>query len=122
MGTTRPQRRLPGPGPLFNYGGGGTRHGLLEAEAEALFARQGHRCAVCRSTSPGAGGSRWAVDHDHRLAETHGHDPLVGCRRCVRAILCNGCNIMLGGAGDVPAVLRAGADYLDRWRAQVARA
>ena len=56
--------------------------------------------------------SDWAADHDHALAAEHGHDPRRGCRRCFRALLCRGCNLMLGWARDRPEVLERGADYL----------
>jgi hypothetical protein len=54
----------------------------------------------------------WAVDHDHALAELHGHDPRTGCARCFRGILCKACNLMLGWARDRPEVLTRGAAYV----------
>ena len=75
-----------------------TVHGLTPAEVDALIALQGGLCAVC-----GRPGQRLQVDHDHR----HCPGPL-GCRNCVRGMLCNRCNTGLGQIGDlnVPKLLR----------------
>jgi hypothetical protein len=100
----RPQRRLvstPARG----------RHGLSPAEFDVILAAQGGVCPIC-----GRVADRWDVDHDHVLAMTHGHDPDVGCKRCVRAILCRQDNSMLGFAGDDADRLRAAAAYLDHYR------
>jgi hypothetical protein len=69
---------------------------------------QAWRCLVC-----GQGlGQAWAADHDHALAEQHGHAVTRGCQRCFRGLLCRSCNLMLGFARDQPEVLEAGAHYL----------
>ena len=48
-------------------------------------------CAIC-----GRPGQRLQVDHDHR------HCPgRMGCRRCVRGLLCGRCNTALGQLGDL---------------------
>lgn len=72
---------------------------------------------------------RWVIDHDH-----HGQcgcGPSGGCESCMRAILCDACNKLIGRFGDDPMILRrmaqkpngypdgwllAAADYLERWR------
>jgi hypothetical protein len=80
-----------------------SRKGLtVEAVAE-LSEAQGNCCAICRepfSEVP-------HIDHDHTCCPGS-----TSCGRCVRGLLCAGCNHMLGKAGDRPATLEAGADYL----------
>jgi hypothetical protein len=52
------------------------------------------------------------VDHDHdHCRGAH------GCRLCSRWLLCNGCNVLMGQAGERVAVLRAAADMLEDWGA-----
>lgn len=100
--------------PLAGDGTPATRHGLSSGAVAVMRARQGGRCAVCRR--PLAGDE--AIDHDHELAARHGHAVSRGCARCVRALLCRSCNLMLGYARDDARVLRAGAEYLEVWRAR----
>lgn len=73
-------------------------YGLSSEQWSAMFASQDCRCAICFSDEPGTK-LGWHTDHCH------------GDGR-VRGILCNGCNIMLGGAKDSQATLRRAAAYL----------
>lgn len=77
-----------------------------------LLDAQGGGCAICgRTESPGiAGRYTFHVDHDHACCPGR-----RSCGKCVRGLLCNHCNPMLGAADDDPAVLRAGAEYLEKW-------
>lgn len=84
------------------------RQGLSADQVEYQLRVQSYLCMIC---SEGLG-KEWAVDHDHALAERHGHDPRQGCSRCFRGILCKGCNLMLGWARDRPEVLERGAGYV----------
>jgi 16S rRNA C967 or C1407 C5-methylase (RsmB/RsmF family) len=47
------------------------------------------------------------IDHDHGCCSGTG-----SCGRCVRGLLCNRCNLMLGFANDQPEILRAALEYL----------
>lgn len=89
------------------------RHGLDAVQIDSLLALQGGRCAICGTDRPGL--ANWSIDHDHELAKVHRHPVNVGCRLCVRGIICNGCNTMLGAGRDNPSVLEQGAAYLRRW-------
>jgi hypothetical protein len=85
----RPRQRILGPtdsrAPLRR-----TAHGLTPAEIHALVALQNGACAICGRT-----GERLEIDHDHR------HCPgRIGCRHCVRGMLCGRCNTALGRFGD----------------------
>ena len=76
----------------------------------AKLAEQGGRCAICRTDEPG-NGRGWHVDHDHACCDRVG-----SCGRCVRALLCAGCNVGLGAFRDNEQALRAAADYLEAHR------
>lgn len=76
------------------------RHGISQADYEALCEQQQHRCAICSEPLAGA---RSQVDHDHAT--------LV-----IRGVLCDLCNKGLGQFKDDEQRLRAAADYLARHR------
>ncbi len=73
-------------------------YGLSPAEYDALLARQGGRCAICRARPKS---KRLAVDHDHGSG-------------AVRGLLCSRCNHdLLGSAWDSLAVASALWHYLN---------
>lgn len=76
------------------------RYGLTAEAYEAMLAAQGGVCAICGGVD--AKGRRLSVDHDHESG-------------VVRALLCGGCNVALGFMRDDPTLLRAAADYLERF-------
>jgi hypothetical protein len=99
---TRPRQRVLGAwdsrSPIRR-----ARHGLTADEIDLILVRQGGRCAICGTATPGIHG--WNIDHDHRAAEGHPHPTNVGCRLCFRGILCGACNDALGdelGAVEMP--------------------
>jgi hypothetical protein len=71
------------------------RYGISPAEYDALLAKQGGVCAICRKRSKG----RLCVDHCH----------LTGT---VRGLLCHACNVALGALKDDQASLVAALAYL----------
>jgi len=84
-----------------------SKYNLSPEEYAALLKRQGGLCALCRRPERvldcrRKGVRRLAVDHDHAT-------------RKVRGLLCHACNVMIGHADHDPALLRAAADYLDRF-------
>jgi Recombination endonuclease VII len=83
-------------------------YNLSEAKWLELLARQDSRCAICHVTDPGGRG-QWMIDHDHRCCPGTG-----SCGQCVRGLLCNRCNLMLGYASDQPERLRAALEYLSK--------
>ena len=72
------------------------RYGITLAEYEAMFAAQGHRCAICNSEGEGR---RFHLDHCHITGN-------------VRAILCHTCNSGLGLFRDDPKRFRLAMEYL----------
>lgn len=75
--------------------------------AERALAQDG-KCGICGRRPRGR---RLNVDHDHRCCPESGRS----CGRCIRGLLCNSCN---GGRfPENPAILRAAANYFERFPA-----
>jgi hypothetical protein len=81
--------------------------GMTLEQYEAKLAAQGGVCAVC-GTEPGK--MRLAVDHDRGCCPGE-----KSCGKCIRDLLCGGCNNGSGLADD-SFLLRRKADYLDLWQ------
>lgn len=80
------------------------RHGLTQADFDAMLEAQGGECAACHQVS-----DSWRVDHDHECCNKR-----YGCSKCVRGILCNGCNVALAMVNDSPDRLSKLIEYLGR--------
>lgn len=76
------------------------RYGISISDRDALFAKQGNRCAICQSLEPGNNKS-WATDHNHKTG-------------VVRGILCNPCNLAIGHMREDVVRLRAAIGYLEK--------
>lgn len=85
------------------------RHNISPDEVAELLAHQGGGCAICGSGSSGTKSGAWHVDHDHACCPDR-----ITCGKCIRGLLCNRCNVMLGMAQDNPATLSAAIAYLSR--------
>lgn len=87
------------------------KFGLTPEAFNAMLAAQDGRCAICGTDDPkGNRVSTWAVDHDRSCCPAH-----QSCGKCVRGLLCNRCNRVLGMFGDDPVVAEAAAAYLRRY-------
>lgn len=86
-----------------------SKYGLTKAAFDAKLAEQNGCCGVCGTDDPGVKG--WMVDHDHECCPEE-----KTCGQCLRKILCNRCNLMLGLSHDDPEILRAAADYVEAHR------
>lgn len=78
------------------------KFGITAESFAAILADQGGGCAIC-----GAEETAWHVDHDHACCPT-----TRTCGKCVRGILCRGCNIGLGNFRDDPELLKRAISYL----------
>lgn len=87
------------------------QYGITSKQYEERLADQGGVCDICKK-SPTV--KRLAVDHDHACCPPEEHGTRT-CGKCIRSLLCEDCNHMLGKARDNAALLRAAADYLDGW-------
>jgi hypothetical protein len=86
--------------------------GITQERYDAMLAAQGGVCAICgKPERYKARGStrRLAVDHDHACCPG-----TRSCGRCIRGLLCNFCNRLLGMAEDDPTVLASAITYLAR--------
>jgi Recombination endonuclease VII len=81
------------------------KHGLSANEVRLILERQQYQCPICKT---GLTLENSRIDHSHSC-----HPGPVGCYRCVRGVLCHGCNSWLF-YGLSPALLRRGADYLEK--------
>jgi coenzyme F420-reducing hydrogenase gamma subunit len=75
------------------------KYGITYVDYERMLAEQAGVCLGCKTLSEG---EHLAVDHCHATGR-------------VRGLLCRNCNLTLGNVQDKPEVLRALADYLDRY-------
>lgn len=88
------------------------RYGLTEVEYDAAVAAQGGACAVCRRVP------------DYELIPDHDHSCCPGdraCGRCIRGLLCQGCNAGIGYLGDTVEAVERALDYLTDARRQAAK-
>jgi Recombination endonuclease VII len=86
-----------------------TRYNMTVPEYKAMLEAQGGGCAICgRSPSAGTRIKRLVVDHDHGCCPGD-----TSCGKCVRGLLCNYCNRLLGMALDDPGRLHSAIAYLE---------
>lgn len=71
------------------------RYSITVDEYDALHAAQQGICAICKSET-----DKLVVDHDHNTGK-------------VRGLLCNTCNLGIGGLKDSPTILLSAIDYLE---------
>jgi hypothetical protein len=76
-------------------------YGLDQGEYYAMLEEQNGVCAICNKQPPN--GKKLHVDHCHSTGD-------------IRALLCGPCNRGMGGFRDNPAILRAAANYLERYQ------
>ena len=69
---------------------------------DVLLEKQGG-CAICEDTNA----VRWVVDHDHACCTGQ-----YTCGKCIRGILCDPCNNLLGRARDSSEILMKAITYL----------
>ena len=85
------------------------RYGISLEEYQKKLINQNGRCAICSiefddsvmNTTP-------HVDHDHTCCSGN-----KSCGKCIRGILCRGCNIGLGAFRDNSKTLEKAISYLD---------
>src|SRR5271157_3265272 len=78
-------------------------YGLTQEKFDAMLEKQNHQCLICGKSLL----SRLVVDHDHACCAGE-----ITCGKCVRGILCNACNRLLGMAHDSIEVLNNAIQYL----------
>ncbi len=78
------------------------RVGMTPESLAALKLAQDNRCAICQRSGE-LFGRALHMDHNHATAQP-------------RALLCGRCNQTLGKVHEDAGLLRAMADYIERWR------
>lgn len=88
-------------------------YGISRVEWEQLRNGQDSRCALCGERSED---SKLFVDHDHACCPgMRGQGGIkAGCKNCIRGLLCNSCNNVLGRIEQKPALAERFSDYLCR--------
>ena len=76
-------------------------YGLTELQYELILKSQNGVCAICGLPPMD---QNLAVDHDHVTGK-------------IRGLLHTACNLVLGNSNDNPHLLRAAADYLEKFHA-----
>lgn len=85
------------------------RYGLTKKLKEMLLTQQGGVCAICGLSEKRLGRSL-SLDHNHKCCPSE-----TMCEECRRGFLCNKCNLLLGNCEDMPEILLAAIDYLNKW-------
>lgn len=83
------------------------RHNMTLERYDELLASQGGGCAICGITAPTGKRSNFDIDHDHRCCPG-----AYSCGECIRGLLCNRCNTLIGRASEDLAILEAAIRYL----------
>lgn len=82
-----------------------TKYGLTPELVDKMFEAQGGKCAICFEALQ----DDCHIDHDHNCCSGY-----RSCGKCVRGLLCNSCNLMLGMVKDSASRLRSAVAYLER--------
>jgi hypothetical protein len=86
------------------------------AQYDWLADQQGGKCALCMEPETRISNKTGEVlplgiDHDHGCLC---HDGKQACPDCIRGLLCDHCNLLIGKAEQRPVVALRFQDYLDR--------
>lgn len=89
------------------------RYGLTVEQYEDMYSAQNGLCVICgrpeTATRKGVP-QRLAIDHDHACCSGG-----KSCGKCVRGLLCQQCNHMIGNAEDDTDRLIEAVRYLEGW-------
>lgn len=95
-----------------------TQYRITVEDYERMLLEQDGRCAICKQPETRPSTSKYdrrpgllTVDHDHACCSGS-----TSCGRCVRGLLCAGCNAAIGGLKDDPSLMVAAAAYIQARR------
>lgn len=86
-------------------------YGISRAEWEQMRDNQESRCALCGDLTLDLD---LLIDHDHTCCPVKRERSVLraGCRRCIRGLLCDSCNRLLGRIEQRPRLASRFTDYL----------
>jgi hypothetical protein len=84
------------------------KYGISVEKVEEMLRDQDDQCAICLVPFDGKTPD---IDHDHSCCPGQ-----KACGKCVRGLLCHGCNVGLGYFGDAVVRLRAAISYLESFQ------
>lgn len=90
------------------------KYGITPERLDEMLDAQSWKCAICFAAIDQGTAH---IDHDHGCCSS-----VKACADCVRGLLCNRCNAMLGMAQDDPSRLRRAAEYVATHQARPAPA
>jgi Recombination endonuclease VII len=80
---------------------------LTVEQYQLQIEKQAHKCASCQDLFVGTP----CIDHDHTCCPTQNHS----CGKCIRGIICQSCNKVLGFAKDSKGRLHYAINYLAQY-------
>lgn len=80
------------------------KHGIEPDTYFEMLNEQDGTCKVCQETS-----DKLYIDHDHNCC-----NGVNSCGKCIRGLLCNRCNLLLGLAKDRSDILNSAITYLEK--------
>lgn len=83
-----------------------TFYGLSKEQFELKINQQNGLCAVCKFQT-----AKFYVDHDHSCCPNK-----KSCGKCVRGLLCQPCNTLLGACKDNTNTLHFASEYLTAYK------
>lgn len=86
-----------------------SRYSITRERYLRILKDQGYACAICKR--PPTTTRRMSVDHDHECCSGP-----KSCGKCVRALLCGGCNKALGYVNDSISRLHSMIEYVNEWK------
>lgn len=83
------------------------KYGITPSIWQEMLDKQNNQCAICKHLLADTGPYRAEMDHDHSCCPGQ-----ITCGKCLRKILCQNCNRLLGAAKDSISILQAAINYL----------
>ena len=78
---------------------------ITMAQYNEMLESQNGKCRICKRKDDD--GKMLSVDHDHECCPGR-----RSCGKCIRGLLCQRCNLIIGLVGDDASVLASAAEYL----------
>lgn len=85
-------------------------YNLTPEQFDEMLIKQEGVCRICQITP-----DSWYIDHDHKCCS----EPAKSCGKCVRGLLCNKCNSLLGFVNDDAQTLVSAVAYLSETSKEV---